>query len=313
MRRLFAAIALVSLSTLGLAGCATGSADCLASDGDASKAVKVTGDFGVKPTVTFDKGLTADTTQRTVVIQGNGDPVTSGESIKMDYTLYNATTGDLIETSAYAVGQEVSYPVDAKATQFAGLAKTILCSTVGTRVVGVIPNAEGFADQASSAGLGADDVLLFVIDIEGVVPKPLAEATGTPVDPKAGFPTVEFTDGNPTVTIPDGPVPTKYDIETLIQGDGEVVADGATVVVNYEGVNWNTGEVFDSSFDRGSPATFPTTGVIQGFHDALVGQKIGSRVVVIIPSDLGYGDKGSGDKIKGGDTLVFVVDILGLG
>jgi peptidylprolyl isomerase len=78
-------------------------------------------------------------------------------------------------------------------------------------------------------------------------------------------------------------------------------------------VNWNTGEVFDSSFDRGSPATFSTSGVIQGFHDALVGQKIGSRVVVIIPSDLGYGDAGSGDKIGGGDTLVFVIDILGLG
>nr|MTA38309.1 peptidylprolyl isomerase [Actinomycetota bacterium] len=65
-------------------------------------------------------------------------------------------------------------------------------------------------------------------------------------------------------------------------------------------------------FDRGEPATFSTQGVIQGFHDALVGQKVGSRVVVIIPSELGYGDTGSGDQIKGGDTLVFVVDILGV-
>ena len=244
---------------------------------------------------------------------GSGDTVATGQSIKMDYTLYNATTGELLETSAYTAGQEVSYPVDEAATQFVGLSKTLLCSTVGSRVVGVIPSAEAFGDQATAAGLGADDVLLFVIDVEGVVPEPLAEATGTPVDPQDGFPTVEFTDGNPTVTIPDGAVPTEYALETLIQGDGDVVADGATVVVNYEGVNWNTGEVFDSSFDRGAPATFSTAQVIQGFHDALVGQKIGSRIVVIIPSDLGYGDTGSGDKIKGGDTLVFVVDILGLG
>ena len=313
MRRMFASLALVSLATVGLTGCAASSVDCLASDGDASKAVKVEGDFGAKPTVTFDKGLAVDATQRSVVIQGSGEAIESGSTIKMDYTLYNATTGELIETSPYTPGQEVSYPVDAAATQFAGLAKTLVCSNVGSRVVGVIPNSDAFADQAEAAGLGANDVLLFVIDVEGVVPKPLAEATGTPVDPKAGFPEVTFEGGKHTVTIPEGPVPTTYDIETLIQGDGDVVADGATVVVNYHGVNWNTGEVFDSSFDRGSPATFSTSGVIQGFHDAIVGQKIGSRVVVIIPSDLGYGDAGSGDTIKGGDTLVFVIDILGLG
>jgi len=313
MRRLVAALALVSLSVVGLAGCAPSNSACVANEGDASKAVTVEGDFGVKPTVTFDKGLTVDATQRTVVIQGDGEPVTSGSSIQMDYTLYNATTGKLIESSAYTAGQEVSYPVDAAATQFAGLSKTLICSTVGTRVIGVIPNAEAFADQATSAGLGADDVLLFVVDIAGIVPKALDEATGTPVDPKPGFPEVVFNGGKPTVTFPSGPVPTEYAIETLIQGDGDPVADGATVVVNYHGVNWNTGKVFDSSFDRGSPATFSTSGVIQGFHDALVGQKIGSRVVVVIPSDLGYGDAGSGENISGGDTLVFVIDILGLG
>lgn len=313
MRCLSAVVALVSLSTISLAGCSAGNADCSATEGSASSAVTVTGDFGIKPIVEFTKGLTASTTERTVVIEGDGEPIETGQSIKMDYTLYNATTGELIETSAYVTGQEVSYPVDAAATQFAGLSKTILCSTVGTRVIGVIPNAEGFADQASSAGLGAEDVLLFVIDIEGIVPAPLDEATGTPVEPLTGFPEVVFTDGKPSVTVPEGDVPTEYAIETLIQGDGDVIADGATVTVNYHGVNWNSGVVFDSSWDRGQPATFSTSGVIQGFHDALVGQKIGSRVVVIIPSDLGYGDEGSGDAIKGGDTLIFVIDILGIG
>lgn len=311
MRRLFAAIALVSLSTVGLAGCSS-NANCIP-EGDASKSVTATGDFATKPVVTVSKGMTVKTTERTALIQGSGEPVTSGQTVKMDYSLYNGTTGTLIETSAYTKGQEVSYPVDSKATQFVGLSKAIECSTVGSRIVAVIPNSEGFGDQASAAGLGADDVLVFVIDVESVAPKPLAEATGTPVDPKAGFPEVTFTKGNPDVTIPSGPVPTEYAIETLIQGDGETVTDGASVVLNYEGVNWNSGVVFDSSFDRGSPATLSTGGVIQGFHDALVGQKVGSRVVVIIPSDLGYGDQGSGDAIKGGDTIVFVIDILGLG
>lgn len=311
MRRLFAVAVSASLAVAVLTGCSATPEGCTP-DGDASRAVTVTGDFGVKPVVTFDKGLTTTSTQRTVVTTGSGDLIESGQTIKMDYTLYNGTTGELIEASPYAPGQEVAYPVDSAATQFVGLSKALACSQVGSRVIGVIPNPEGFADQATAAGLGADDVLVFVIDVQGVVPKALEEATGTPVAPLDGFPTVEFTDGNPTVTFPDGAVPTDFAIETLIQGEGDEVPAGATVIVNYEGVNWNTGEVFDSSFDRGEPATFSTDQVIAGFRDAIVGQKVGSRVVVIIPSDLGYGDAGNGDQISGGDTIIFVVDILGL-
>jgi peptidylprolyl isomerase len=312
MRRIIAVAVSAGLAVAALTGCSSLPADCTP-DGDASKAVAVSGDFGVKPVVTFVKGLEVTETQRSVIINGTGDAIESGQTIKMHYSLFNGTTGELIETSPYAPGQEVSYPVDTEATQFVGLSKALKCSQVGTRVVGVIPNPEGFADQATAAGLGASDVLVFVIDVQGVAPKPLTEPSGTPVEPTEGFPTVEFVDGNPTVTFPEGPIPTEFGLATLIQGDGDVVPDGATVVVNYEGVNWNTGEVFDSSFDRGEPSTFGTGQVIAGFRDALVGQKIGSRVIVIIPSELGYGEAGNGDSIGGTDTIVFVVDILGLG
>lgn len=307
-----ASVLTASALALSLAGCATGGgADCIPS-GSASSAVKVDGAFGAAPTLTFEKGLTATATERSVAIAGSGEIVENGDSIKMDYTLYNGTTGVEIEKSEYAEGKQLSYPIDTAATSFVGLSKALACTAVGTRIVAVIPNAEGFGSQAEQAGLGVSDTLVFVIDVTGVSAEPLAEATGEPVAPLDGFPEVAFTDGNPTVTIPDGPVPTEYAIETLIQGSGDVVAEGATVVVNYEGVNWNTGEVFDSSFDRGSPATFSTAEVIAGFRDALVGQKIGSRIVVIVPSDLGYGDTGSGELIKGGDTILFVVDILGV-
>ena len=307
-----ASLLTVSLVALALAGCSAPGGDNCIPSGPASSAVKVDGEFGAVPTITFDKGLTVSTTERSVAIPGTGAAVANGDTVTINYSLYNGTTGLEIEKSEYTETSPIPYPIDTSATNFVGLAKAIACTTVGTRIVAVIPNAEGFGDQAAQAGLGADDTLVFVIDVTSIAAKPLAEATGTTVEPLAGFPEVVFTDGNPTVTIPAGDVPSEYAIETLIQGDGEVVADGATVVVNYEGVNWNTGEVFDSSFDRGQAATFSTSGVIQGFHDALVGQNVGSRVVVIIPSDLGYGDTGSGDKIKGGDTLVFVVDILGI-
>ena len=307
-----ASILTVSLVALALAGCSSPGGDNCIPSGAASSAVKVDGEFGAVPTITFDKGLTVSTTERSVAIAGTGAAVANGDTVTINYSLYNGTTGLEIEKSEYTETSSIPFPIDTAATSFVGLAKAISCTTVGTRIVAVIPNAEGFGAQAEQAGIGAEDTLVFVIDVTSIAAKPLAEATGTPVEPLAGFPEVVFTDGNPTVTIPDGDVPADYAIETLIQGDGAVVADGATVIVNYEGVNWNTGEVFDSSFDRGEPATFSTQGVIQGFHDALVGQKVGSRVVVIIPSELGYGDTGSGDLIKGGDTIVFVVDILGV-
>ena len=307
-----ASILTISLVALALAGCSSPGGDNCIPSGAASSAVKVDGEFGAVPTITFDKGLTVSTTERSVAIAGTGAAVANGDTVTINYSLYNGTTGLEIEKSEYTETSSIPYPIDTAATSFVGLAKAISCTTVGTRIVAVIPNAEGFGAQAEQAGIGVDDTLVFVIDVTSIAAKPLAEATGTPVEPLAGFPEVVFTDGNPTVTIPAGDVPSEYAIETLIQGDGAVVADGATVIVNYEGVNWNTGEVFDSSFDRGEPATFSTQGVIQGFHDALVGQKVGSRVVAIIPSELGYGDTGSGDQIKGGDTLVFVVDILGV-
>jgi peptidylprolyl isomerase len=311
MLRIASALTL-SLIALSVAGCSTAGGDNCIPSGPASSAVKVEGEFGVAPTLTIDGNLAATTTERSVIIAGTGEAAADGDSVAMNYTLYNGTTGDEIEKSEYVEGSELQYPIDTAATSFVGLSKALACTTVGTRLVAVIPNAEGFGDQAAQAGLGVEDTLVFVIDVTGIAPEPLAEATGEPVAPLEGFPDVTFTDGNPTVTIPDGPVPTEFAISTLIQGAGDVVAEGATIVVNYEGVNWNTGEVFDSSFDRGSPATFGTAEVIAGFRDGLVGQKIGSRVIIIIPSDLGYGDAGSGELIKGGDTILFVVDILGV-
>ena len=307
-----ASILTVSVVALALAGCSTPGGDNCIPSGSASSAVTVEGEFGAAPTITLETGLTATTTERSVSIAGTGAAVANGDTVTMDYTLYNGTTGLEIEKSEYSETSPIPYTIDTAATSFAGLSKAISCTTIGSRIVAVIPNAEGFGAQAAQAGIGANDTLVFIIDVTSVAAKPLAEATGTPVEPLEGFPEVVFTAGNPTVTIPAGAVPSEYAIETLIQGDGAVVADGATVVVNYEGVNWNSGVVFDSSFDRGQPAEFSTSGVIQGFGDALVGQKVGSRVVVIIPSDLGYGETGSGDKIKGGDTLVFVIDILGV-
>jgi peptidylprolyl isomerase len=119
-------------------------------------------------------------------------------------------------------------------------------------------------------------------------------------------------DGTPTVTIPDFAPPADLKIAVLQKGSGAVVKSGANVVVHYVGVNWNTKKVFDSSWGRGAPATFGTGQVIQGFGAAIVGQTVGSQVIVIIPPSQGYGEAGSPPDIGPTDTLVFVVDILGI-
>ncbi|GHS87782.1 peptidyl-prolyl cis-trans isomerase [Actinomycetota bacterium] len=117
----------------------------------------------------------------------------------------------------------------------------------------------------------------------------------------------------PTLTFPDAAAPAELEVLVLARGDGELVEAGDDLEVHYLGQVWGGG-VFDNSYDRGSSISFPigVGAVIGGWDEGLVGQQIGSRVLLSIPSHLGYGDRGAPQAgIRGGDTLVFVVDIVG--
>ncbi|WP_454301229.1 FKBP-type peptidyl-prolyl cis-trans isomerase [Salana multivorans] len=117
----------------------------------------------------------------------------------------------------------------------------------------------------------------------------------------------------PVLTFPDAAAPEGLEVVVLEQGDGAEVEAGQSIEVNYLGQTWG-GRIFDNSYDRGSSISFPigVGAVIAGWDDALVGKQIGSRVLVSIPPHLGYGERGVPQAgIGGGDTLVFVVDILG--
>nr|WP_249405440.1 FKBP-type peptidyl-prolyl cis-trans isomerase [Microbacterium sp. CFBP 8794] len=126
------------------------------------------------------------------------------------------------------------------------------------------------------------------------------------------MPTVTLADdGAPTITVPTTPAPAETRIENLRRGDGDVVNPGDQVIVQYTGVLYDGGTVFDSSWDKGMPTEFPTTGVVAGFRQALEGQTVGSQVLAVIPPADGYGDQEQG-AIPANSTLVFVVDILGV-
>ena len=118
----------------------------------------------------------------------------------------------------------------------------------------------------------------------------------------------------PELTFPDSGAPEGLQVQVLEQGTGDTVEAGQTIVVNYLGQTWG-GHVFDNSYDRGETISFPIGMgvVIGGWDDGLVGQQIGSRVMLSIPPEHGYGPRGVPQAgIKGGDTLVFVVDVVGV-
>ena len=117
----------------------------------------------------------------------------------------------------------------------------------------------------------------------------------------------------PTLTFPDDGAPADLRVTVLHEGDGELVEAGDSVAVHYLGQVWD-GQVFDNSYDRGQPLTFQVgVGmVIRGWDEGLTDQRVGSRLLLSIPSEYGYGDRGVPQAgIKGGDTLVFVSDIMG--
>jgi len=118
----------------------------------------------------------------------------------------------------------------------------------------------------------------------------------------------------PQIERPDGEPPADLVVEDIVVGEGPQAQHGNDVTVHYVGVSFDSGAEFDASWNRGQPFRFPLGGgrVIQGWDDGVVGMKVGGRRKLVIPPHLAYGDRGAGGAIKPGETLVFVVDLIGV-
>ncbi len=295
---------LVSLAACVPSG-TTAEGDCTPA-GSASAAVRVDGAFGSTPAIDFDAPLTAEATQRTVLEEGEGQAAVDGDTITFEYSLYNGESGDEIETTGFGGATPASFTIDTEAEQFAGISKALTCSTPGTRLTIVVPPVDGFGEEGVPAlELSGSESLVFVIDVLEVQspPEPV-----TPSEWTEGVPEVDLGVTPPVVTLPEGGAPDELVLAVLEQGDGDVVSDDATVLVDYQGTSWQTGEIFDQSFGA-SPATFPVTGVIQGFAAGLIGQQVGTTLLVSIPADLAYGPDPEAHPL-GGQDLLFLVTII---
>ena len=125
-----------------------------------------------------------------------------------------------------------------------------------------------------------------------------------------GLPAVTANAGEaPTITAPSGTPPTTLQTQDIIVGTGAEVLPTSTLTVHYTLMTWSNGKIVESSWTGGQPATFPLSGVIQGWQQGLPGTKVGGRRLLVIPADLGYGPNGSGP-IGPNETLIFVVDII---
>ncbi|MFA7323588.1 MAG: FKBP-type peptidyl-prolyl cis-trans isomerase [Candidatus Nanopelagicales bacterium] len=115
----------------------------------------------------------------------------------------------------------------------------------------------------------------------------------------------------PEIEFIEGPAPTALVITDLVVGEGAQAVPGGTVEVHYLGVDFETGEQFDASWDRGESIAFPLNGLIAGWQEGIPGMQVGGRRQLVIPPALAYGESG-GHRLAG-RTLVFVIDLISVG
>lgn len=295
------------LSVLSLSAC--GNDD--GSDADVAgglDTVKVSGEVGTVPKVTFDGQVAPEDIESEVLTKGDGEELSAGDAVFAQIWIGNGFTEEEVyntyDTNApQLLSADVSEPFK----------KAIDGNTVGSRVV-VASSAEDAFGEAGNPqlGIGNKDGVVFVIDLIAKLAtepsgeeRPAAKWAPTPIEADGTVTGFDFAEANqPSKNLLD---------TTLIKGDGPVVEKGQTIAVDYLGQVFEAEKPFDESFSK-EPATFAigVGQVVKGWDETLVGKTVGSRVILSIPPADGYGDKGNESAgIKGTDTLFFVVDILG--
>ncbi len=266
-------------------------------------AVTVTGAFGKKPTVKGPYPFEITKTQSKVLIKGSGASVEKSSYVTFNYDLTDATTGKSLQSSFG------SAPLTAPVTGLIpGFTESIVGKKVGDRVLMVINSKDAYDSVGGSGDIKVGDTLIFVVDVLGVS---RTQASGTTVKPPAGLPAVSVdSKGYPSLSIDTASAPpTKLVVQTLIKGDGAKVTAGDNILAHYRMYDWKTGKLLASDYE-GAPEEAALGTLLSAWQKGLVGQTVGSRVMIIAPPADAYPNGRATPSIAADATLVFVIDVL---
>ncbi|MFI9252898.1 FKBP-type peptidyl-prolyl cis-trans isomerase [Streptomyces sp. NPDC053069] len=271
--------------------------------------------FGEKPTVAKGPGEPSKNLAAKTVIAGSGRPIAENEFVRADYLGQIWDTGKVFDNS-----YDKKRPLLLQLSQgqvIDGWRYALAGKKVGSRVEIAVPPTWGYGKSGEPrAGIKGTDTLVFVIDLidafnskSSVKGKPVAQTD-------AALPKVATnTDGNvPKVTVPKTDPPKKLVSTYVLEGDGPELRADQAVLCQFQGLVWDSGKTFQRTYGSGRLAQFALEQMqqaVKGLAQGLTGKKVGSRVLIVVPPELGYGDTPpSGGVVKKGATLVFTVDIL---
>jgi FKBP-type peptidyl-prolyl cis-trans isomerase len=303
------AVGLVVLALFALAGCSSGGTDTVQAKLATLNDVKVSGPTTHQPTVDFRAPLRFSKTTSVVVHKGpgTGDAVQSDSVVTVGYVAYNASDGTQFDSSWSGIDhdQVATFPVNSVIT---GFGKGLKGAHAGDRVLIGVTAKDGYDPVGNGTTIHKGDSLIFVVDLRKVAnPVPIA---------RADLPTLTFDKAHHPAKFVASPSTPKHVSELGVyvvrRGHGPKVKAGQTVTVEYLGQIYPDGKVFDESYSKKAPVSVAigTGAVIAGWDQGLVGQRVGSRVILTIPSSLGYGTAGSGSSIPPNSDLIFVIDLV---
>ncbi|WP_329279183.1 FKBP-type peptidyl-prolyl cis-trans isomerase [Streptomyces sp. NBC_01451] len=268
--------------------------------------------FDEKPTVAKGSGTPSKDLAVKTLIAGNGKTVVENDYVVANYLGQIWDSAKVFDNS-YDRGTALVIQL-AQGGIIDGWRYGLTGRKAGSRVEMAVPPTWGYGTQGNSqAGIKGTDTLVFVVDVKDTFNAKSSAKGKAVAQDDAALPKVGTnTDGAaPSIEVPKSAAPTKLVADYVIEGDGEVVKETESVLVQYKGVLWDTGKEFDSSYKNGQLVSFGLSQVVKGWAQGLTGKKVGSRVLIVIPPALGYGDnppQGSG--IEKDSVLVFSVDIL---
>ncbi|HEY4153405.1 MAG TPA: FKBP-type peptidyl-prolyl cis-trans isomerase [Pseudolysinimonas sp.] len=321
---LLSAVAVAAVLAASLVGCSSsGAAGCAPAytSGSVSKTVKTTA-----TTASFPTPLVTKTSQVSVNKAGKGGPIQNGDQVDYTYTIYDGKTGESLGSTTSTERSGASSAAKANA-----IVHSLRCATTGERYTLVSTVKGSFGKGAGGTEYKDSDTLVIVVDVKDHF---LGKANGINQLPLDGMPNViTAVSGQPGIVIQELDKPKTLSISTIKAGSGPTVKENDTVHLKYSGWTWPTssgdkpaiwagGQTSDGTAvpdgestwtnDQAADIKVSSTGLPVGMYKSLLGAKVGSQVLVVIPPKDGFGSSSSSYGFADTDTVIMVIDVLGI-